>query len=139
MEDYSKIKLPQDTDGPVFDHPWQAQAFSMIVHLNKQGHFAWKEWVDTFSKEIKASPDLPGESTNDAYYRQWIAALENMVTSLGVANSTEITERAEEWRKAYINTPHGQPIVLANAACPPAHDHNHSPKREPVKVSPAEI
>lgn len=135
--DYAAISLPRDEGVPVFDHPWQAQAFSLIVHLHQAGHFAWKEWVKVFSDEIKAAPARPGESVNDAYYRQWAAAMENMVASLGVAGEQEIASRVQEWRHAYLNTPHGQPVVLANAACPPAHDHHHAPQHVPVTVSPA--
>lgn len=76
QQDYAAVSLPQDDEGPLFDKPWQARAFSLIVHLHRAGLFPWKEWVRTFSDEIKSSPALPGESTNDAYYRQWEAALE---------------------------------------------------------------
>ena len=41
--------LPMDDDGPVFDQPWQAQAFAMVVKLFEAGHFTWNEWVDYLS------------------------------------------------------------------------------------------
>ncbi|MEE1557214.1 MAG: nitrile hydratase accessory protein, partial [Alphaproteobacteria bacterium] len=37
--------LPRDEDGPVFDEPWQAQAFAMTVWLHEQSHFTWPEWA----------------------------------------------------------------------------------------------
>ncbi|KEA63048.1 putative metal chaperone, involved in Fe-nitrile hydratase activation, GTPase of COG0523 family [Marinobacterium lacunae] len=121
----------------MFDHPWQAQAFSLIVHLHRSGLFAWPEWVKVFSDVIKSAPPQPGESDNDTYYRQWIVAMEQMVASLGLVGEEDIAQRAHEWRQAYLNTPHGQPILLANASCAPAHDHHHTPTRAPVAVSPA--
>ena len=67
------------------------------------------------------------------------------------ASSAEIDTRQEAWRQAYLNTPHGAPVELANAACPPKNaghhhhhdhdhdhddDHHHEPPK-PVAVSPA--
>ncbi|CAO3441003.1 nitrile hydratase accessory protein [Azospirillum endophyticum] len=138
---WESLRLPRDESGPLFEKPWQAEAFALVVELYKGGRFTWPEWVDLFSAEIKASPAMAGESVNDAYYRQWWAALERMVSSRGLVAKGEIPARAEEWRRAYLNTPHGQPILLANAACrPPAeHDHHHgrhhAPARRPAAVA----
>lgn len=150
MEDtisYDTVRLPRDENGPVFDRPWQAQAFALTVELYKTGRFTWPEWVEVFSEEIKASPVMAGESVNDAYYRQWIAALEKMATSRKLLTADDVPARAEEWRQAYLNTPHGQPILLANALCRPAathdthhhhdHDHHHAVQRTPVAVAAA--
>ena len=49
-------ELPADGDGPVFDAPWQAQAFSLVVNLHKAGLFEWKTWAEIFSAEIAAAP-----------------------------------------------------------------------------------
>ena len=139
MEDpvpYDSVRLPRDENGPVFDRPWQAQAFALTVELYKNGLFTWPEWVEIFSEEIKSSPATAGESVNDAYYRQWIAALEKMATTRKMLRDGDVPARADEWRQAYLNTPHGQPILLANALCRPAtangahHDHHHEHEHE---------
>ncbi len=122
-------------DGPAFDEPWQAQAFSIVVHLHRQGRFTWSEWVAIFSDEIKASPQQPGESVNAAYYRQWLAAMETLVDRLSLVTPGQIDLRSQEWRQAYLNTPHGEAVALAHAACPPAHAHSHAARRTPVAVS----
>jgi nitrile hydratase accessory protein len=130
--------LDIDNETPPFDHPWQAGAFGLIVQLHKSGHFTWPEWVEVFSAEIQAHPAQPGETTNDAYYRQWLAALEQVVNAEGFVSSEDIAARAEEWRVAYLNTPHGEAVHLANASCPPssAHGHTHA-LRQPIAVVPA--
>lgn len=136
--DYQEsLSVPVNANGPAFDHPWQAQAFSLTVHLHKKGLFSWADWVRIFSDEIKASPALHGESVNDTYYRQWLAAMEKLVAVLGLTVSDDISRRTDEWRQAYLNTPHGQPVALVHATCPPAHVHLHTPRRAPVMVSPA--
>ncbi len=38
------INLPRDEGGPVFERPWQAQAFALVVELYKAGKFRWPEW-----------------------------------------------------------------------------------------------
>ena len=139
-------------EGAGFAEPWQAEAFACTLQLSRQGLFSWAEWVAVFSAEIKAAPVRTGESHNEAYYRQWLTALERIAGQKGAATPAEIDTRQEAWRQAYLNTPHGAPVELANAAKPPAeaghhhhhhhgddHDHGHhdhaAPK--PVAVSPA--
>lgn len=128
--------LLKDLDGPAFDKPWQSEAFALVVSMNRAGLFRWKDWAETFTSEIEAEPALPGESVNDAYYRQWVSALEKLVASLGLVTCGDVTSRAQEWRHAHLNTPHGHPILLENAMCPPAveHKHKHEPQRLPIKV-----
>ncbi|MFK0206451.1 nitrile hydratase accessory protein [Agrobacterium sp. NPDC090283] len=157
--DFQSLKLPRDEGGPIFDEPWHAQVFAVTVELSKQGKFSWSEWAECFSDEIKAAPAKEGETVNQAYYRQWATALIEMTEARGLIPKGDVVERTEEWRRAYLNTPHGQPVLLMNAACLPSHNdhgddhhdhdhdhdhghhhhhhHSHTPKREPVMVSPA--
>ena len=140
MESITDLAMPDapgDEAGPIFDAPWQAQAFAIVVRLSKTGHFGWDEWVRVFSKEIAHSPARSGESANDAYYRQWLGALEQIVVTTGLLASSNTKERAAEWRAAYINTPHGQAVELAHATCPPAHTHDKVPRGTPITVSSA--
>ncbi len=131
----------KDLDGPAFDEPWQSEAFALVIAMNQAEIFAWKDWAETFTAEIAAAPAMPGESVNEAYYRQWLAALERMVGSLGLLEGDDVSSRTKEWRQAYLNTPHGQPILLANGSCPPKVDdhHKHHPQRSPIKVIPATV
>jgi nitrile hydratase accessory protein len=136
---FDPVGLPRDAEGPVFDQPWQAHAFALVMQLHRAGAFTWEEWVRVFSREIATAPAQPGERVNDAYYRQWLAALEEIVTLSGLSDRGAMAERADEWRQAYLNTPHGQPIDLANARCSPDHAHNHAhmPQRGPVATAPS--
>ena len=136
--------LLRELDGPAFAEPWMAQVFACAVHLSRQGLFTWNEWVDVFSAEIKAHPQEAGEAANAAYYRQWLAALETIVGRKGAASTSEISERQETWRQAYLNTPHGQPVELHRAGASPeptAHHHHHHDHHQhvpkPVSVSSA--
>lgn len=119
-----------------FDYPWQASMLSLTVSLYKAGLFSWSKWVEVFSQEIKRAPRLSHESINDAYYRQWGTAFETMLTSLGILTGDDIEQVAESWRNAYLNTPHGMPVLLQNADCPPAKAHHHHHEhRGPIAIS----
>jgi nitrile hydratase accessory protein len=119
--------LRDETD-PTFDAPWQAQAFALVVRLSETGHFGWNEWVRVFSREVARSPSRAGESENDTYYRQWLDALERINVERGLLAPGDVQERA---------SPHGQPVELAHATCPPAHTHGKIPRGVPITVSSA--
>ncbi|TFZ07179.1 nitrile hydratase accessory protein [Ramlibacter henchirensis] len=104
--------VPCDAEGPVFDAPWQAQAFAMAVALHERGLFTWPEWAQALGEQVRAAPAQPGESAGDAYYRQWLAALEHLVAGKGAATSKELVRYRIAWDHAADRTPHGQPIEL---------------------------
>lgn len=107
---------PTDSEGPVFKAPWEAQAFSLVVALHEQGAFSWDEWAAQLSAEIKhaqldGDPDL-----GDTYYTHWLHALEQLLVKKQVTSEPEVVARVDKWRRAYLATPHGQPIELNNAS-----------------------
>lgn len=104
--------LPCGTEGPVFAAPWQAQAFAMTLALHEQGVFTWPEWAEQLGAQIAAAPARPGEDATDAYYRQWLAALERMVASKGASSLDELLRYRDAWDHAADRTPHGRPIEL---------------------------
>jgi nitrile hydratase accessory protein len=94
----------QPPEEPVFNEPWEAQAFAMVVKLHERGMFTWNEWAETLSTEIK--------SVERPYYEHWLAALEKIVEAKGLMSNHERLERVEAWDRAAHATPHGQPIEL---------------------------
>ena len=62
-----------------FHEPWHAQIFALTVHLNKQGHFDWKDWSKVFSDALssKGSKDLI--INDDDYYSIWLRTLEEFL------------------------------------------------------------
>ena len=104
--------IPCDAEGPVFGAPWQAQAFAMAVALNARGVFTWPEWAQVFGEHIKSSPALPDEDAGDAYYRQWLAALEDIVARKGATDVRELHRWQHAWEHAAERTPHGAAIEI---------------------------
>ncbi len=112
----SSIRPPADGDGPVFAEPWQARVFALAVKLSEQGHFTWKEWAATLASELKAAANRGEPDDGSRYYEHWLAALESLVTSKGLANSTALSRRKEAWANAYRDTPHGKPVQLRRSS-----------------------
>jgi nitrile hydratase accessory protein len=119
--------LPRDNDGPVFQQPWEAKAFALAVRLSEAGCFTWPEWVRLLSQEIKTAQERGEPDLGDTYYHHWLNALERICITKGLLGRQDIRGRKEIWRRAYLNTPHGQPVELSAAfkhapltATPPA-------------------
>ncbi len=107
--------LPRDREGPVFNEPWEAQAFALAVRLSEAGCFNWSEWAETLSQEIKAAQKRGDPDLGDTYYHHWLNALERLCAEKGLVGREHMSRRKEEWRHAYLNTPLGQPIDLSAA------------------------
>ncbi len=104
--------IPCDAEGPVFREPWEAQAFAMALALHERGVFTWTEWAATLSEEIKRARAAGDPDTGETYYRHWLATLERLVATKGVATSDLLHRYRDAWDPAADRTPHGQPIVL---------------------------
>ena len=107
--------IPQDEDGPVFNEPWQAQAFAMTLALYDRGLFTWGEWAATLADEIKRAQAAGDPDTGETYYSHWLAALERLVAEKGVATRETLHRTRDAWDHACDRTPHGQPIELSAA------------------------
>jgi nitrile hydratase accessory protein len=103
---------PSDTDGPVFQEAWEAQAFAMALTLHEKGVFTWKEWAATLAGEIKAAQAAGDPDTGQTYYHHWLNALEHLVVAKGAATAEALHKTAHAWEDAARATPHGQPIQL---------------------------
>jgi len=92
-------------DEPVFNEPWEAQAFAMVIDLHQKGAFTWSEWATALSSQIH------GPETRD-YYQHWLHALETLVAEKQLTSADALSSRKAQWHEAAANTPHGEPIEL---------------------------
>jgi nitrile hydratase accessory protein len=107
------LRIPRDDGGsPVFQEPWQAQAFAMALKLYERGAFTWPEWAECLSQEIQRAQANGDPDLGDTYYEHWLVALERIVTAKGLIGASDLSRRKREWAEAAGNTPHGQPIEL---------------------------
>jgi nitrile hydratase accessory protein len=89
-------RLPRDEQGPVFAQPWQAQAFALAVRLSAQGHFTWSEWAAALAAQLDAAARRAEPDDGSRYYEHWLAALEQLVTTKGLAKPAELLARRDK-------------------------------------------
>lgn len=120
---------PSESGEPVFKDPWEAQAFGLVIALHESCVFSWEEWSEALAQAIRGGLHhysvngvdhcMGGrkddeEGTGESYYQHWLAALENLVIAKGISGGSELAQRMQAWREAYLGTPHGQPVELGN-------------------------
>jgi len=104
---------PQDDQGPVFNEPWEAQAFALVIALHEQNLFSWQEWAGVLSEQIALAQADGDPDLGNTYYQHWLAALERISRQKNLSNKNELLKRKSQWHAAYLNTPHGKPIELS--------------------------
>jgi nitrile hydratase accessory protein len=105
--------IPLGDDGPVFNEPWEAQAFALVLRLYEEGRFTWTEWAETLGAEITAAKERGDPDLGSTYYHHWLQALEAIVAKKGLLTVEELSTRKEQWRVAVNHTEHGEPIDLS--------------------------
>lgn len=104
--------LPCDDAGPVFNAPWEAQAFAMTLALHERGMFSWGEWAACLNEAIRDAQAAGDADRGDTYYSHWLTALERISTIKGLVTDDSLLRRRNAWDAAARRTPHGQPIEL---------------------------
>ncbi len=126
--------LPRDRGDPVFDEPWQAHTFAMVMSLYNDGHYSWAEWDDYLGYHIQApghfgddarpavkpsEADMPAndrganysrflaecESDGANYYHLWQAAAEQLLDAMGLVTKDELEARVADFAKAEQDGP----------------------------------
>jgi nitrile hydratase accessory protein len=91
-----------DSNGPVFDVPWQARTFGVVVAFHDDGDgFDWMEFQERLTDEIAADdPDIvPEDALKETYYEQWLAAFERLLVEEDLLSPEEIEARAAEFAR----------------------------------------
>ena len=108
--------MPRDEDGPVFDEPWQAQAFATVVDLIESGQLSREEWADNLGAVLKEAEDRGEFDTGARYYEHWLTALERLTVAKSFAGWREletemqdIEENDHHRREHQLGGGHGHP------------------------------
>lgn len=103
--------IPRDAGQPVFPAPWAARAFALAVALNGRGLFGWGEWSETLGPHVRRQTAADAADP-EAYWRAWLAALEDVLARRHLADADALAALREAWREAAARTPHGEPVEL---------------------------
>jgi nitrile hydratase accessory protein len=102
----------RDADEPIFAEPWQAEAFALTVRLYEAGGFSWNEWADMLAAVLREVRERGEPDDGSHYYDHWLEALERLVTTKQILSVSDLDRRKAAWTRAYLSTPHGQPVEL---------------------------
>jgi nitrile hydratase accessory protein len=104
--------LSQHHGQPVFAQAWQARAFALALKLSERGHFTQREWTMALARQLRNVADRGEPDDGSHYYEHWLAALEALVIEKAMTTRESLDTRKEDWRGAYLRTPHGKPVEL---------------------------
>jgi nitrile hydratase accessory protein len=102
----------QDAE-PAFAEPWQAEVLALAFALSERGVFSTAGWSKTLGEELERAEAQGAPDDHETYYAAALAALERLVAQSGNVSGDTLSARTEAWRRAYLETPHGQPVELA--------------------------
>ncbi len=102
----------KDDRHPIFAEPWEAHAFAIAVKLSEKGLLKWSEWTDALTEEIKIAKEQGRPDFGNTYYQYWLSALETILLDKKILKKSDIKSKIEQWRSAYLSTPHGKPVQL---------------------------
>ncbi|MBW0367243.1 nitrile hydratase accessory protein [Ensifer adhaerens] len=104
--------LTQRDSEPAFAEPWHAQASAMASLLVASGVISAAHWSETLGAKLR-EVQLAGQSDDsETYYRAVLSALEGLLDQAHAISGNELIQRRQAWERAYLRTPHGQPVVL---------------------------
>ena len=129
--------LPRDEDRPLFNDPWEAEAFVLGKLLVAERVVSPREWYEAIGAEIRAAQQRGDPDRGDTYYQHWVNALERVCIDKGIFDRETLDEHTALWGKAVANTPHGVPIELKHAfseSSEAAHVHRHDPEEAPTEL-----
>ncbi|KAB1190445.1 nitrile hydratase accessory protein [Haloferax sp. MBLA0076] len=90
--------IPRRGDEPVFEEPWQARAFGLVLSLCDDGVISWDAFQRQLVEEIGTAPsDSNGEGPNHVYYEHWLRAFEKLLVDTDVLSGVELRGRAGEF------------------------------------------
>jgi nitrile hydratase accessory protein len=105
--------LARHDDEPAFDEQWQAQVLALAANLTESGVFSASAWSDALGAELERAYASGQPDNHETYYAAALAALEHLLAEDGRVDGRALDDRAEQWRRAYLNTPHGEPVELS--------------------------
>ena len=91
-----------------FAEPWQAQVMALAFAAAEKGMFTSAQWSEALGAELRKTES----DDRTSYYQAALRTLEALLIASGNLARANITLREQQWRQAYLGTPHGMPVEL---------------------------
>ncbi len=101
----------QDNDAPCAE-PWQAHVMALAFAAAQKGVFSPTQWSEALGAELRKNEVDGTPDDRTSYYQTALRALQTLLLASGKLSQETITHREAEWRRAYLNTPHGMPVEI---------------------------
>jgi len=113
QHDANALKPLAGVDGdPVFDEAWQAEALAIADTLVRNGMFSASAWSEALGAALRDAEAGGAADDQSTYYQCVLSALETLVASHSEIDRPAMSAKREDWERAYLSTPHGQPVKL---------------------------
>jgi len=117
MNPDSALKPLASMDGEAaFDEAWQAEALAIADTLVQNGLFSANEWSETLGAALRRAEAGGASDDQQTYYQCVLGALEELIARHSEIDSSAMAAMCSDWERAYLETPHGQPVRLASDA-----------------------
>ena len=97
-------------DEPIFDEAWQPQLLAMVDQMMANGAFTNSQWSALLGQNLKEAEEMVDDMDN--YYAAVLKTFETLLAGSADVSQQSITQTQKDWEQAYLNTPHGEPVIL---------------------------
>lgn len=100
----------------MFDEPWQAQVLAMADLLIQSNQLSAGDWSTALGRQLESVQDIADglDDDREKYYLAALSALAELIDARQLVASRQIDRREQDWKNAYLSTPHGEPVKLEN-------------------------
>jgi nitrile hydratase accessory protein len=109
------VSPPPDEQRRAFDESWQVEAYALVQVLIETGRISSSQWAKAFGAALREAADQGEPDSSDTYYTTLSETLQRVLVAEGRMQAAEIRQRIDDWRAAYLRTPHGRPVRLNEA------------------------
>lgn len=112
-DDSVALKPLAGMDGAAaFDEAWQAEALALADTLVQNGVFSAGDWSEALGEALRQAEADGASDDQHTYYQCVLSALEGLVARHSEIDRPAMSAMREDWERAYLATPHGQPVKL---------------------------
>jgi nitrile hydratase accessory protein len=94
LEELMRLAALESRD-VVFHAPWEARAFAIALSLCQRGNYDWEDFRRLLIAEIS---DADHAHSPDDYYRQFVRALEKLLTAKTIVRIDEVERQMQQLR-----------------------------------------
>ena len=99
-------------NAPKFAEAWHAQVLAIADTMITKGQISANLWAETLGAELRKGEAEGAPDTETSYYEAALRALEQVLNTGAYVSAQDLTQRRDDWEKAYLTTPHGHPVSL---------------------------